>query len=252
MKKRTIALVLVWTVPSAVFLLITAIVYHAYRIPAPERLSDAERAAVFAPLRAALLDQQPSPSTVTRLPGPVAVTLWLDGRAAVRVDGHGDTLAAAVDSAAASLRTHTAVRRLDALGIARARLQVDVIIGRAPIGNAHWLGRFALPFIGDALAVNPGIEGIGAEVAGKTALLLPHELVASRLLSTNRPAEALPEPGNRVAVSVSSGIAPAWPRWCPLPDVVIGRKPAASSSVEPDASPSRYCRVGRSARTAAR
>ncbi len=190
---RRLALVLVWTVPSAVFLLITAIVYGAYRIPAPARLTDTERAAVIAPLRAALLDQPAVPCTVTRLPGPVVVTMWLDGRAIVRVDGRGNTLAAAVDSAAASLRTHHMVRGQDPAAVPRVRLQVDVIIGRAPIGNAHWLGAFALPFIGDALAVNPGIEGIGADVGGKSALLLPHELVATKLLSTKRPAEALPD-----------------------------------------------------------
>ena len=189
---RRVALVLVWTLPSAVFLAITAIVFGAYRITPPERLTDAERAAVIAPLRAALLDQSPPPCTVTRVPGPVAVTVWLDGRVATRVDGYGATLAAAVDSAAASLRVHPTVRGQGAPALARARLQVDVIVGRAPIGATHWLGKLALPFIGDALAVNPGVEGIGADV-GKRALVLPHELVATRQLSTKRPAAALPD-----------------------------------------------------------
>lgn len=190
---RRRALVLVWTLPSAVFLAITAIVFGAYRIAPPARLTDAERAAVIAPLRAALLDQAPAPCAVTRVPGRVAVTVWLDGRAIARVDGYGATLGAAVDSAASSLRVHPSVRGQGEAALARARVQVDVIIGHAPIGNAHWLGRFALPFIGDALAINPGVEGIGAEIGGKRAIVLPHELVATKLLSTKRPAAALPD-----------------------------------------------------------
>ena len=47
MTRRTIALVLVWTLPSIVFLGVTAIVFAAYRIPPPERLTDTERAAVL-------------------------------------------------------------------------------------------------------------------------------------------------------------------------------------------------------------
>ncbi|HEY5928580.1 MAG TPA: hypothetical protein VIV11_43135 [Kofleriaceae bacterium] len=193
MKRRRLAIMLVWTLPSAVFLLITALVYGAYRIPPPDRLNDEERTAVMTPLRAALLDQAPAPCTVKRGPGGVAVTVWVDGRSIARVDGYGDNLAAAVDSAAASLRTQGAVRTLIPLSQAKARLQVDVIIGRAPLGDAHWLAKLALPFIGEALAVNPGIEGIGADHNGKRAMLLPHELVATKQLSTKRPAEALPD-----------------------------------------------------------
>lgn len=190
---RRRALLLVWTLPSAVFLAITAIVYGAYRIDPPQRLTDSERAAVMAPLRAALLDQAPAPCTLDRGEGPVAVTVWLDGRAIARVDSDGDTLAQAVDFAAASLRSHSQVRGRDAATLARVRLQVDVIIGKAPIGTAHWLGQYSLPFIGDGLAINPGIDGIGAEVDGKRALVLPHELVATKQLQTKRPAAALPD-----------------------------------------------------------
>jgi hypothetical protein len=75
----------------------------------------------------------------------------------------------------------------------RARIQVDVIVGKAPIGTNHWLGKYSLPFIGDGLAVNPGIDGIGAEVEGRRALALPHELVASKQLQTKRPAADLPD-----------------------------------------------------------
>jgi hypothetical protein len=192
-RRRVIALVLVWTLPSAVFLAITAIVFGAYRIDPPERLTDSERSAVMTTLRAALVDQAPPPCNVKRVSGPVAVTVWSDGRLLARVDGFGTNIGTAVDAAASSLRTQGAVRALGDAALAKARLQVDVIVGRAPIGDTHWLGGFALPFIGDALAVNPGIEGIGAEINGKRALLLPHELVATKQLSTKRPAEMLPD-----------------------------------------------------------
>jgi hypothetical protein len=188
---RNLALALVWTVPSIVFVAITAIVYGAYRIDPPVRLTDAERAAVLVPLRAALHDQDPPPCTVTRGQGPVVVTVWVDGRGVARLDGEGATLAKAVDDAAAKVRRQ--FRGHDAQMLGRARIQVDVIIGKAPVGTSHWLGQYSLPFIGDGLAVNPGIDGIGADLDGKRALVLPHELVASKQLQTTRPAADLPD-----------------------------------------------------------
>ena len=47
MKRRTLALIAVWTLPSVVFLAATAIVYSAYRIEPPDRLDADERAAVI-------------------------------------------------------------------------------------------------------------------------------------------------------------------------------------------------------------
>lgn len=190
---RRLALLLVWTLPSAVFLAITAIVYSAYRIEPPDRLTDSERVAVMTPLRAALLGESPAPCTLTRGQGPIVVTVWLDGRAIVRVDGHGGTLAQAVDSAAATLREHAQLRKQSSDALSRARLQVDVIVGRTPVGTAHWLAKYQLPFIGDGLAINPGIDGIGVEHDGKVGFVLPHELAASKSLQTKRPAPAMTE-----------------------------------------------------------
>jgi len=190
---RRRALLLVWLGPTALFVAITAIVYGAYRIDPPARMSDAERISVMTTLRAALVDEEPPPCTLARGVGPVVVTVWLDGRAIARVDGDGDTLAKAVDAAAVSLRAHSRVRGQSDDALSRVRLQVDVIVGHAPVGTNHWLGRYALPFIGDGLAINPGVDGIGAEVGGKRVLVLPHELVATKQLSTKRPAEALPD-----------------------------------------------------------
>src|SRR5262249_30913841 len=41
--------------------------------------------------------------------------------------------------------------------------------------------------------INPGVEGVAAQVGGTQVLLLPHELVAAKLLSVKRPAEAMPD-----------------------------------------------------------
>jgi hypothetical protein len=217
--RRRVALVLVWTLPSAVFLAITAIVFAAYRIPPPERLDARERSQVMTTLRAALDGEPPPPCPITRVPGPVVVTVWLDGRSAARVEGSGATLGAAVDAAAALLPAQLKPRRWDPLARARARIQVDVIVGRAPLGDAHWLGSYTIPGIGDALAINPGIEGIGGARDGKQALVLPHELAAMKLLSTKRPAEAMPDFAmgvdlDRIAMVVGSrtGVNQAVPR----------------------------------------
>ncbi len=192
-RRRLIALVLVWTLPSLVFLAVTAIVYRAYRIDPPDRLTATERANVFATLRAGLRGDPPVPCTITRVPGPVGVTVWVDGRSIMRADGYGANLGAAVDDAAKVLAGNRSLRTLRPEVFARARIQTDVIVGHAPLGDAHWLGAFTIPGVGDALAINPAVEGIGGAIDGKRALMLPHELAQMRLLSTNRPSEALPD-----------------------------------------------------------
>jgi hypothetical protein len=162
----------VWLAPAIVFIAVTAIVYAAYRIEPPARMAHPE--ALIAALRGG------SPVT---LDGPIVVTAWFDGRAIARIQG--TELPPIVEQ----------LHRLPADRLDKARLQVDRIIGHAPLGANHPLvAAFALPGIGDALAVNPGIDGIGAVVAGKTVYVLPHELVQSKLLETNQPmADAVPD-----------------------------------------------------------
>src|SRR5262249_45679760 len=65
--------------------------------------------------------------------------------------------------------------------------------GTGPLGGSGWLDRLAIPGVGDMLAINPGVEGLAADVGGTRVLLLPHELVAPKLLSPKRPAEAVPD-----------------------------------------------------------
>ncbi len=163
------------------FLAITGAVYSAYRIPPPERLGEPARMQVLGALRAAMQGQESAAPAV----GPVAVTVWLNGRSLARVDG--DDVAAA----AALLRANTLLRTQD---LSRARIQVDVIHGHAPLGKNHPLvAAFALPGVSDALAVNPGIDGIAARVGDKTVRVLPHELVAAKLLATSQPSDVVPD-----------------------------------------------------------
>lgn len=194
MKRRTLALIAVWTLPSAILLAATAIVYGAFRIDPPERLDARERAAVMAPLRAALAGQAAPPPDVHRaIAGGMSVTLWLAGKTVVRIDSLGDDLAKATAVAAAQLRASPEVAKLGA-DREQARLQIDLVTGTGPLGGGNWLfDHFAIPNIGAMLAINPGVEGVGAMVRGKPSLLLPHELVASRLLAAKRPSDAMPD-----------------------------------------------------------
>ena len=68
------------------------------------------------------------------------------------------------------------------------------VTGHGPLGGGNALfDHLAIPGIGEMLAVNPGVEGIGVDRGGAPALLLPHELVAAKLLSAKRPSDAVPD-----------------------------------------------------------
>jgi hypothetical protein len=195
-RRRRLVLALVWTLPSALFLAITAIVYSAYRIPPPERLDDATRADVIATLRAALEDKPTTPSPVrARAAGPVALTVWVDGRPRIQINAEAADIGSAVDAIAAKLRAHPTLPMLVPEERERARLQVDVVTGTGPLGRQHWLlGHLEMPGVGDMLAINPGVEGIGVTLHGRTSIVLPHELVAIKgLLAAKRPISAVQE-----------------------------------------------------------
>jgi hypothetical protein len=197
MRRRTIALLCVWTLPSVVLLAATAIGYHAFRIPPPDRLDATERAAVIAVLRAGLADGAPqiaTPAVRRPLGGPLAVTAWYGGRALVRVTANGDDVSAAAVGAARQLHDQPALQSLSPSERAGVRLQVDLVTGTGPLGgHSGWYDSIAVPGIGDMLAINPGVEGVAAELDGKQVLLLPHELVAARLLAARRPSSVFPD-----------------------------------------------------------
>ena len=192
---RRQALIAVWTLPSVLFLAVTAAAYTRFRIPPPARLDDASRTAVMAPLRAAVDGRdEPCAAPGDLADGPLAATVWLDGKPLARVDGHGATLAAATDDAAHQLRALTQLRALAPSDRLRARIQVDVVAGRGPLaGGGGLFDAVALPGVASALALNAGIDGIGVVVDGRDVLILPHELVQAKLLSSQRPSDALPD-----------------------------------------------------------
>ncbi len=185
--RRRWLLLAVWTLPSLILLAVTSIIYAGYRIAPPDRLDDGERTRVMLPLRAALNGQPPPPCDVHRPGETVAVTVWSQGRTVLRVDGHGADIAAAVDDAAKQI----AARPVNAIA-ASARIQVDLVSGAAPVGSNHWLfAKLSLPGLASLLALNPGIDGLGATTGGKTVYMLPHELVMTKLLATKRPSDSM-------------------------------------------------------------
>jgi len=223
---RALALTAVWIAPAAVCLVATAVVYGAFRIAPPDRLAADDRARVMASLRAALDERtgggdpagsaaaSDAPALHRRLAGPLAVTVWSDGTSVARVDATGRDLAEATAAAAASLRQLPQVLALSAAQRAAARLQVDLVTGTGPLGAGNWLfDRLAIPGIADMLAINPGVDGVGADVVGRSVLLLPHELVGSSLLAAKRPSELMPDfaigvdlPGIRNLLARRSGV----------------------------------------------
>ncbi|HEY6175064.1 MAG TPA: hypothetical protein VIX73_11490, partial [Kofleriaceae bacterium] len=194
-QRRLIALIAVWTLPSAVCLAATAIVYAAFRITPPERLSAGERSQVMASLRAVLDGRPAAKPTVTRsLAGPLAVTVWSHGASIARVDAAGPDVGAATLAAATQLAALPKLKELSPADREAARLQVDVVSGSAPLGEGSFVfDQLAIPGIADMLAINPGVEGVGADFAGRSVLLLPHEIVGSRLLGAKRPSEVMPD-----------------------------------------------------------
>jgi hypothetical protein len=203
MKKRTIALVLVWTLPSALFLAVTAIVFDAYRIPPPDRIGGDVRSSVIAQLREAL-EGKPETAHPTGgrdpdgslhaivVDGPVVATVWAGGKQLAQVAQEATNLGAATNGLAKQLRAHPAIAKLSVGDREKARIQIDIVTGTGPLGGEHWLfDRLAVPGIEDMLAINPGVEGIGVTIDGKTTVVLPHELVSAKLLAAKKPSQAL-------------------------------------------------------------
>ncbi len=192
MKRRTIALLLVWTLPSAFFLAVSTCVYLRYRIDEAPRLSGPERLAAMIPLRAAVDGVPADPCKVRLDAGPtdLVATMWLDGRNVARVQGEGDGIGRAIDAAAAKMRETPTVTSLAKATRARIRIQIDIVTGKAPLGG---IDAYGVPGVGEMLAINPGLEGIGGNENGKHAMLLPHELVASKVLAAKRPSEQVPD-----------------------------------------------------------
>jgi len=190
-RRRAIAHLACWTLPSAAFLLLVHLVYTAYRIEVPPRLGDDARAAITARLRGALEGspvELPAHAELGRGlvgEGPVTVQVWVDGAMRGRVDGYGATVGAAVDSAAELIPRHPSLLELDAESRGRARLKVDVAVGRGTLER-----RF--PML-DLVTLHPGVDGIGVTVDGVEYVLLPDELIMLGVLTKKKPFSMTPD-----------------------------------------------------------
>lgn len=141
------------------------------RMPLAPPLDAGERAQTLRVLRAALdgKDGGAAPSA----PGPYVVTVFDAGRVAARVEG--ERLADATRALAAV--------RLDPEVRGRARIKVDRIVGRAPVLQRP-AALLAISFV-------PGIDGVALEFGGRTARLLPDDLLAADALATYEPVGGL-------------------------------------------------------------
>jgi hypothetical protein len=196
LRSRRAALLAIWILPGAVLLGLAAWIHGHYRIDVPPRLGPEARAEIMAALRAAVLGEpEPAAEPGQHLSrpldhrGPVLVSVLEGGRIQARVVGYGSTLAVAVREAAGRLREHPGLGRMSADKRAAARLKVDVVVGRGPLPESE------LP---RALAVHPGLEGLGVAVTtaqGETfeELLAPDELFLFRLFGGYKPLPYVPE-----------------------------------------------------------
>ena len=206
-RRRLIALVAVWTLPSAIFLAIAGAVYARHRLEMPPRLSADARAAAMAVLRGALDAAGKMPTTLVATPqhpelvaplpdgGPVVATVWLAGRPIVRVDGHGRTTAAAVVAAAEALRRDRTAASLEAADRARARIKVDRVVARSGLGAGGVLfDWFAFDGLAELVPLNPGNDGIGVTLdGGAEQVLVPDELIQHNLLTKRQMFKAIPD-----------------------------------------------------------
>jgi len=190
-RRRAAALVATWTLPSLFFLGLVHCVYGEYRIETPPRLGDDARAAIATHLRGALTGTAApladAPGLARALPehGPVTVQVWLDGVVRGRVDGYGTTVADAVRSAARLVPEHDQLASMTAEERERARLKVDVVVGRGELEQ-----RFPLL---DLVTLHPGLDGIGVAVDGVEHVLLPDELVLVGALTKKKPFAMIPD-----------------------------------------------------------
>lgn len=218
-RRRALALVAVWTLPSLVFLAIVAKVYGTWRIDVPPPLGPEARAAVMATLRSGLEGKAvvaPEHRELTRRlahEGPLAATVYLEGRMLARLDGYGATIADAARTAAELMGHHPAIAQLDAAQRAAAELKVDVVVARGPIERDH-------PVL-QLVALHPGVEGLGVTLADDAtvrSLLMPDEMFLMGLLAKKPLTKLMPEIGMGVEFAkadqiLATRVAIKWSDW---------------------------------------
>jgi hypothetical protein len=182
--------VALWVAPSAVLLVTAHLIASHYRIPPPDRLGPEARAAAMSVLRIALGGDQwarpdhPQLERALSAAQPVIVTVWHEGEPVARVVARGEKVADALVAAARELPA-SPVAALDRAQLAAARIQVDVVGERAPLADD-------LPGL-SIFAMHPGIDGIGAAVAGDELFALPDELARAGVLRTRQAVKVVPD-----------------------------------------------------------
>jgi hypothetical protein len=165
-------------VAFAAFLAVVWLVVWGWsRVPSYAPLTPAERDAVMARLRERdrpLPDSTPDHILDRPLGGPLFVSVYDKGAPVAARTLVAPTLAAALAEAAAdpSLRATP-----------EQRYKVDVMMARAHLATAP------APLF--ALSLVPGVDGIGVTVDGRTAYLLPDELMRGELLTAWLPVSLL-------------------------------------------------------------
>ena len=178
MNRKAVLLALPVLLPLALYLGI----FLRYRISADDLVQPDEHDAVVHLLRAAL-DGKPvgaaAPGSQATPSGPVWVTVLLDGNNLHRTRHDAGTLAARLRQAASAITASDDLRQLSVDERRRARIKVDIALARGPIFTS-------IPFF-FAKSVVPGLDGIGLEVAGKTAYVLPDDMYRRQLLAGYQP-----------------------------------------------------------------
>ncbi len=189
---RRLALAAVFVLPSALLCAAAAAVVTHYRIEPPPGLSPAGRAAAMAVMRAVMDGRPPARPRHDELEraleagGPVVVTVWHEGDLVVRVEGRGAREADALEAAARALAESPELERMDEEKRPGARIKIDIVTARGPLLR----GITTL----ELFALQAGVEGLGAVTAGpEEHLLLPQDLILSRLLVSQQPIGALPD-----------------------------------------------------------
>lgn len=204
MTRRRRALAAIWLGPSLVFVAITAHVMMRARLIAPPRLAAGARGELLAIARGALDGRAPPPARDPAVTAPVddgtvVLSLWSRGTRRARATGHGASLAAATTAAARALVAMPAVRALAPAERAAARLQLDVVVARAGLGDGGpWLDAITVPAVSAelvaALAIVPGQDGVGARFDdGHEVLLVPGEVVDDNLVERAHPVGFVPD-----------------------------------------------------------
>ena len=179
-RRRRLALIATFVLPSAFLLLLSSWVKGRYHIEPPPRLGPEARAAAVAALRAVLEGKPASRPKHAELEreldhdGPVVVNVWRLGKRVARVSGRGRRIADAVEKAGGALAA--AVDSLPMEVRFSGRIQVDVVVARADkllaggIDKATWkaLDRRYFRFRSDSFVETPERTGVPIQLTRGT------------------------------------------------------------------------------------